>query len=250
VAAPLHSITEPQPTSTGPKTLTGSSHLGSALNEGVKTVFGYPGRRHHAGVRRPHRLPHLRHILVRHEQGRRAHGRRLRPRLRQGRRVRRDVGPGATNLVTGIANAMMDSIPMVAITGRCVALDRQRRLSKKSTSPASRCPITKHNSWSRRPPTSADHPQGFLHRRVGSPGPVLSTSPKTPSKRRPSTATTAPRFRMPGYSPEKHPLPAEIEPRCRPDQGSKRPIIFCGHGIIKANATPALLEFVQRRVSR
>jgi hypothetical protein len=70
VAAPLHSITEPQPTSTGPKTLTGSQVIWEALaNEGVKTVFGYPGGAIMPAYDALTDYPNVRHILVRHEQG-------------------------------------------------------------------------------------------------------------------------------------------------------------------------------------
>ena len=70
MAAPLHSMTEPQPTQTGPKTLTGSQIIWEALvNEGVKTVFGYPGGAIMPAYDALTDYPQLRHILVRHEQG-------------------------------------------------------------------------------------------------------------------------------------------------------------------------------------
>ena len=146
MAAPLHSITEPQPTSTGPKTLTGSQVIWEALaNEGVKTVFGYPGGAIMPAYDALTDYPNVRHILVRHEQGA-AH-------MADGfSRASGKVGvciatsgPGATNLVTGIANAMMDSIPMVAITGqvssKLIGSDAFQEVDITGIT----LPITKHN---------------------------------------------------------------------------------------------------------
>ena len=116
--------------STTPARMTGAQILWEVLaREGVEVVFGYPG-----GAIMPAYdallASRIHHVLVRHEQGAVAHGRRLRARLGQGRASAvATSGPGATNLVTGIATAMLDSSPMVCITGQVAStLHRLRRL--------------------------------------------------------------------------------------------------------------------------
>ena len=175
MAAPLHSITEPQTTSTGPKTLTGSQVIWEALvNEGVKTVFGYPGGAIMPAYDALTDYPQLRHILVRHEQGA-AH-------MADGyARASGKVGvclatsgPGATNLVTGIANAMMDSIPMVAITGQVgshlIGSDAFQEVDITGIT----LPITKHNFLVTRAEDIAPTiRKAFYIAASGRPGPVL-----------------------------------------------------------------------------
>jgi acetolactate synthase-1/2/3 large subunit len=248
VAAPLHSITEPQSISTGPKTLTGSQVIWEALvNEGVQTVFGYPGGAIMPAYDALTDYPHLRHILVRHEQGA-AH-------MADGfARASGKVGvcvatsgPGATNLVTGIANAMMDSIPMVAITGQVpshlIGSDAFQEVDITGIT----LPITKHNFLvTKAADIGPTIRKAFYIAASGRPGPVLVDITKDAQQ-----ASTEYRYdpspvRMPGYRPEKHPLASEIERAADMIKAAKRPIIFCGHGIIKANATAALLEFVHK----
>ena len=140
----------------------------SLLRQGVNVWFGYPG-----GVVLPlydvlGDYPELRHILVRHEQGA-AHA------ADGYARATCEVGvclgtsgPGATNLVTGIGNAMLDSIPMVAITGNVIGSLLGKDASRRSTSRASRCPAPSTTTWSAKPTTSlASSPK-----RSTSPGPV------------------------------------------------------------------------------
>src|SRR5690554_8033979 len=134
--------TQPQTT---PKTLTGSEILWDTLvNQGVEVVFGYPGGAimpaYDAMIKYP-----VRHVLVRHEQGA-AH-------MADGyARASGKVGvciatsgPGATNLVTGIATAYMDSIPMVAITGQVAVSLIGRDSFQEADVTGITTPITKHN---------------------------------------------------------------------------------------------------------
>jgi acetolactate synthase I/II/III large subunit len=248
VAAPLHSITEPQPTQTGPKTLTGSQVIWEALaNEGVKTVFGYPGGAIMPAYDALTDYPNVRHILVRHEQGA-AH-------MADGfARASGKVGvcvatsgPGATNLVTGIANAMMDSIPMVAITGQVpshlIGSDAFQEVDITGIT----LPITKHNFLvTKAADIGPTIRKAFYIAASGRPGPVLVDITKDAQQASTEYRYDSSPVRMPGYRPEKQPLPADIDRAVEMIKAARRPIIFCGHGIIKANATAALLEFVHK----
>jgi acetolactate synthase I/II/III large subunit len=248
VAAPLHSITDPQPTSTGTKTLTGSQIIWEALvNEGVKVVFGYPGGAIMPAYDALTDYPHLRHILVRHEQGA-AH-------MADGfARASGQVGvcvatsgPGATNLVTGIANAMMDSIPMVAITGQVgshlIGSDAFQEVDITGIT----LPITKHNFLvTKAADIGPTIRKAFYIAASGRPGPVLVDITKDAQQSSAEYRYDPSPVRMPGYRPDKHPLPSDIGSAVDLIKAAKRPIVFCGHGVIKSNATGALLEFVQK----
>jgi len=140
--------------------------------EGVDKVFGYPGGAILPAYDALRKFP-IHHILVRHEQGA-AH-------MADGyARASGKVGvciatsgPGATNLVTGIATAMLDSIPIVAITARSAARSSAPTPSRRSTSPASPCPspaqLPRHPRRRHRP----RHPRGTPDREVRPPRPVL-----------------------------------------------------------------------------
>ena len=146
--------------------------------EKVECIFGYPG-----GVTLPlydalYDSP-IRHVLVRHEQNACFAARRLRAGDRQSRRVLRDFGPGATNLVTGLVDAMMDSIPVVAITGQVsTKLIGSDAFQEADTFGITRS-CTKHNFLVK---TLADLPQAiheaFHIAATGRPGPVLVDIPK------------------------------------------------------------------------
>jgi len=138
----------------------------------------------------------------------------FRPRLRQGRRVRRDVGsPARPNLGHGIANANdgfdPDGRHHGQVPSHLIGSDAFQAVDITGIT----LPITNTtSSWSRRPPTSArPSAKAFYIAASGRPGPVLVDITKSAQKRRPSTATTAPRSECPGYRPESTRLPAEME---------------------------------------
>jgi acetolactate synthase I/II/III large subunit len=251
VASPMKSMTEPDATSARPQpisqTLTGAQIIWDTLvNEGVTIVFGYPG-----GAIMPayDALPQypIRHILVRHEQGA-AHMADGYARASGGVGVCiATSGPGATNLVTGIANAMMDSIPMVCITGQVsstlIGSDGFQEVDFTGVT----LPITKHNILVTR--TEDIMPairQAFYIASSGRPGPVVVDITKDAQQGSCEHAYDSSPIRLPGYRPERHPVAREIERAVELISAAKRPIIFCGHGVIEANATNLLLEFVQK----
>ena len=253
MASPMKSITEPRAASASPdasaevQTLTGSQIIWDTLvHEGVSVVFGYPGGAIMPAYDAMPAYP-IRHVLVRHEQGA-AH-------MADGyARASGKVGvcvatsgPGATNLVTGIANAMMDSIPMVCITGQVsshlIGSDGFQEVDFTGVT----LPITKHNILVTR--TEDIMPairKAFYIASSGRPGPVVVDITKDAQQGSIEYRYDSSPVRLPGYRPEHHPVPREIERAAEMIKAAKRPIIFCGHGVIEANATAQLLEFVQK----
>ncbi len=254
MASPMKSITEPRASSSPSleataelQTLTGSQIIWDTLvHEGVSVVFGYPGGAIMPAYDAMPGYP-IRHVLVRHEQGA-AH-------MADGyARASGSVGvciatsgPGATNLVTGIANAMMDSIPMVCITGQVsshlIGSDGFQEVDFTGVT----LPITKHNILVTR--TQDIMPalrQAFYIASSGRPGPVVVDITKDAQQGSVEHRYDSSPIRLPGYRPEHHPVPREIETAAEMIKAAKRPVIFCGHGIIEANATAQLLEFVQK----
>src|SRR5947209_8682343 len=145
----MKSMTEPNATVANPEptaqTLTGAQIIWDTLvNEGVKVVFGYPGGAIMPAYDAMPEYP-IRHVLVRHEQGA-AHMADGYARASGGVGVCiATSGPGATNLVTGIANAMMDSIPMVCITGQVPTAMIGRDAFQETDIIGITIPIVKHS---------------------------------------------------------------------------------------------------------
>jgi acetolactate synthase-1/2/3 large subunit len=251
VAAPSTDPSQPPKESvkpsTGLRTLTGAQIIWDALEQqGVEVVFGYPG-----GAIMPayDALPgsKIRHVLVRHEQGAahmadgyaRASG-------RVGVAVATS-GPGATNLVTGIANAMMDSIPIVCVTGQVPSTLIGSDAFQETDFTGVTLPITKHNFLVTRVqdimPTIK---QAFYIASSGRPGPVVVDITKDAQNASIEYQYDPSPVRLPGYRPDRQPLPEELKEAVEMIQAAKRPIIFCGHGIVRANATSLLLELVHK----
>ena len=249
MASPMKSMTEPQATpEAGAQTLTGSQIIWDTLvNEGVTVVFGYPGGAIMPAYDAMPEYP-IRHVLVRHEQGAahmadgyaRASG-------RVGVCIATS-GPGATNLVTGIANAMMDSIPMVCITGQVASYLIGSDGFQEVDFTGVTLPITKHNILVTKVEDIAPAiRKAFYIASSGRPGPVVVDITKDAQQAKIENYhyDSSP-IRLPGYRPEHHPVPDEIEEAVEMIKAAKRPMIFCGHGVIESNATGLLLEFVQK----
>lgn len=227
--------------------LTGAQILWEVLvREGVEVCFGYPG-----GAIMPayDALPEfpIHHVLVRHEQGAshmadgfaRASG-------KVGVCVATS-GPGATNLVTGIATAMLDSIPMVAITGQVPSYLIGSDAFQETDITGVCLPITKHTYLVDKAedivPTLRE---AFYVAKSGRPGPVLYDITKDALNQRTRFEWSDAPIVLPGYRPDYTALPEDLQRAVDMIKDAKRPIIFAGHGIIKAEATSALLEFVKR----
>lgn len=227
--------------------LTGSEILWATLaGEGVSTVFGYPG-----GAILPiydalRKFPSIHHVLVRHEQGasHMADGY-----ARASGRVgvcMATSGPGATNLVTGIATAALDSIPLIAITGQVSSKVLGSDAFQEVDITGITLPITKHNFLvTRAEDIAATVRLAFQIATSGRPGPVLIDITKDAQQ-----ATAAYSFE------EAAPAAARPHPMLRAESGaireaikliaeSKRPVILAGHGITQSGAEAEVLRFAE-----
>jgi acetolactate synthase-1/2/3 large subunit len=218
----------------------------SLLKEGVKVMFGIPG-----GVVLPFydtlpQYPKIHHILCRHEQGA-AHAAEGYGRvLGKAGVCLATSGPGATNLVTGIASAYLDSVPMVAITGQVARPFIGKDAFQEIDITGITLPITKHNYLV----TSAHElatviKESFYIANTGRQGPVLIDIPRDvfveeveyhyPDK-----------VDLPGYKPTFRGHPEQIKKAARFIKESQRPLIIAGKGIINANASAELKEFAEK----
>ncbi len=217
--------------------LTGSQIVCQALlNEGVDVVFGLPG-----GAILPlygvlRQFPQLKHVLVRHEQGA-AHAADGYSRSTGKVGVAfATSGPGATNLITGLATAMMDSAPLVAITGQVGRSAIGTDAFQETDITGATLPVTKHNYLVMR----ADDIGKTIHEafhiaRTGRPGPVLIDIPKDVFQEEayydPDVSVT-----IPGYTvPTKANL-SDVMDAVDLINSSDRPVILAGHGVIISKA--------------
>jgi acetolactate synthase-1/2/3 large subunit len=219
----------------------------SLVNNGVDIVFAYPGGAsmpiHQALTRHDNRL---RTILPRHEQG---GGFMAEGYARSTGKVGVCVatsGPGATNLVTCLADAKMDSVPLVAITGQVktgvIGTDAFQETPIIEVSRA----ITKHHYLvTRTEDITRVVKEGFYIARTGRPGPVIIDVPKDVQEKK-IVPDYDPPMNLPGYRPERFASRKELEMVLESVRQSKRPIIYAGGGIITSEAAPCLKSFAER----
>ena len=226
--------------------ITGAQSLIRSLEAaGVDTIFGIPG-----GAILPAYDPlmdsrQIRHILVRHEQagGHAAEG----YALATGRVgvCMATSGPGATNLVTPIADAHMDSVPMVAITGQVPSAAIGTDAFQEADIRGITMPITKHNYLV----TNADDipravAEAFHIASTGRPGPVLVDVSKDALQAM-TTFTWPESINLPGYKPTTRPHAKQVREAARLILDSKRPVLYVGGGVIKAGASPELRRLAE-----
>ncbi|MFM8321995.1 MAG: biosynthetic-type acetolactate synthase large subunit [Chloroflexota bacterium] len=214
--------------------------------EGVEVTFGYPGGANlplfDAMLDSP-----IRNILPRHEQGgaHMADGY-----ARASGRVGVAIGtsgPGATNLVTGIATAMMDSSPVVFITGQVASPLIGFDAFQETDVTGITLPITKHNYLvSKVEDINHVIREAFYIARTGRPGPVLVDITKDAQQAKLEWTYDDSPIRLPGYRPDHSPTPPEYEQALEMIRSAKRPLILAGHGILQANAMAEVLEFAHR----
>ena len=218
----------------------------SLIRHGVEVVFAYPGGASmpiHQSLTRVENQ--LRTILPRHEQGGgfMAHG--YSRTTGKASVCMSTSGPGATNFVTCIADAKMDSVPMIAITGQ-VSTKVLGNDAFQETPMVEICRgITKHHYLLTRVEDVARVMKEAFHiATTGRPGPVLIDVCKDVQ-----TNTTVPDWDaamdLPGYRPTRKPTRAELEPIVAALRASKRPVIYAGGGVTHSNAAAELKEFAE-----
>jgi len=228
-------------------TKTGAQILWECLErEGVKHVFGYPG-----GAILPAydalKDSKIHHILVRHEQGAthmadgyaRATG-------KVGVAVATS-GPGATNMVTGIATAMLDSSPIVCVTGQVGSKLIGSDAFQETDITGVTLPITKHNYLvTHANEVARTIREAFYVASSGRPGPVLVDITKDAQQSSCEFDWDAAKPQLPGYRPDLSPAPKEYERALELIHNAKRPVILAGHGIIVAGAIGEVRDLAER----
>ncbi|MEV4279783.1 acetolactate synthase large subunit [Actinoplanes xinjiangensis] len=233
------------PTSVAPVATTGAGALVRSLEAlGVEVAFGIPG-----GAILPAYDPlfdsKVRHILVRHEQGA---GHAATGYAQATGKVGVCIatsGPGATNLVTPIADAYMDSVPIVAITGQVgrpyIGTDAFQEADIQGIT----LPITKHNFLVQ---NAEELPrivaEAFHLALTGRPGPVLVDIPKDVLQSQ-TMFQWPPALDLPGYRPTLHPHGKQIREAARLIAAAKRPVLYVGGGVHKAGATDGLRKLAE-----
>ncbi|MDT4924461.1 MAG: acetolactate synthase large subunit [Pseudonocardiales bacterium] len=227
-------------------TITGAQALVRALEEvGADVVFGIPGGAILPAYDPLYDSTKVRHILVRHEQGA---GHAAEGYAQASGRVgvcMATSGPGATNLVTPIADAYMDSVPMVAITGQVGRPFIGTDAFQEADISGITLPITKHNFLVQ----SADAiPQAiaeaFHLAATGRPGPVLVDLPKDVLQES-TTFAWPPRLDLPGYRPVTRPHGKQIREAARLIAAARRPVLYIGGGVLKARANVELRQLAE-----
>jgi acetolactate synthase-1/2/3 large subunit len=225
--------------------ITGAQSLVRSLEAvGVEVVFGIPG-----GAILPAYDPlfdsPVRHVLVRHEQGA---GHAATGYAQATGRVgvcMATSGPGATNLVTPLADAYMDSVPIVAITGQVPSHAIGTDAFQEADIRGITMPVTKHNFLVT---DAADIPQriaeAFHLAGTGRPGPVLVDIPKDVLQAR-TDFSWPPRLDLPGYKPTTRPHGKQVREAAAMIATARRPVLYVGGGVLKARATEELRELVE-----
>ncbi|QFQ02654.1 Acetolactate synthase large subunit [Corynebacterium urogenitale] len=229
-----------------PERINGAEAVVRSLEElGTDVVFGLPG-----GAVLPlydalYSSEKLTHILVRHEQGA---GHAATGYAQATGRVGVCIatsGPGATNLVTPIADANMDSVPMVAITGQVgqhmLGTDAFQEADIRGVT----MPITKHNFMVTRPEEiPAAIAEAFHVASTGRPGAVLVDIPKDVQNAE-LDFIWPPKYELPGYRPVTTPHSRQIEEAVRLISSARKPVLYIGGGVIKSEAHAELLAFAE-----
>ena len=214
--------------------------------EGVEYIFGYPGGANLPMYDELHNYSDIKHILARHEQGA-AHAADAYARV-SGKAgvVWATSGPGATNLVTGIANAWMDSVPLVCITGQVVSWLLGRDGFQEADITGITIPIVKQN-WlvldvEDIAPTIAE---AFHVATTGRPGPVLVDIPRDVQQQL-CEFEYPDKVELAGYQPTVQGHPQQVKKAAQLIAESERPVILAGHGVVIARAAEELKELAEK----
>ena len=219
----------------------------SLLKEGVDVVFGLPG-----GAVLPlygalSTYPALRHILVRHEQAAAMAADGFSRATGRGGVCLATSGPGATNLVTGIAAAQMDSVPMVAITGQVARPYIGTDAFQETDVTGVTLPITKHNIlvMNVKDVAQAIH-DAFYIARSGRPGPVLVDIPRDVLLGDKTEFIWPETDKLPGYRVPSTAPKSQVDAAAALINKSERPIIMAGHGVLISHAYGLMTEMAEK----
>src|ERR1700729_3338706 len=229
-----------------PARVTGAQALVLAMEKvGVEVVFGIPG-----GAVLPAYDPlldskQIRHILVRHEQGAGHAAAGYAQATGRTGVCMATSGPGATNLVTPLADAYMDSVPVVAITGQVATNLIGTDGFQEADISGITYPITKHNFLVTKPEDIARTiGEAFHLASTGRPGPVLVDIAKDAMQATTDFTWPVP-FDLPGYHPVTRPHSRQVREAARMITEAKRPMLYVGGGVIKADASKELKELAE-----
>ena len=218
----------------------------SLLREGCNVVFGIPGGAILPLYQTLPEFPELRHILVRHEQGA-SHAADGFARVTGKPGVAfATSGPGATNLVTGIASAQMDSVPMVIVTGQVSKTVIGSDAFQETDITGITLPITKHNYLVMEASEIAGViKEAFYIANSGRPGPVLVDIPRDVFLQ--ETEYEDPdQVDLPGYSPNFDGHPKQVKKAAQLIKESSKPVILAGHGVLISQASSELKELAEK----
>ena len=234
-------------TATEAQKMTGAQCLIKALEDvGVDTIFGYPGGQAIDIYNALYDSKKLHHILVRHEQGA-AHA--ADGYARATGKVGTVIvtsGPGATNTVTGISTAYMDSIPMVVITGQVATSSLGSDAFQESDMTGITMPIVKHSYLVHDP---KDLPEiiaeAYYIASTGRPGPVVIDVPGNVSKAQNVPYHFPEEVKLESYKPTYKGNSKQVKSAVRALEKAERPIIYAGGGILSSNASAELLDLAE-----
>ena len=217
------------------------------LREGVDVMFGYPGGAILPTYDAMTKYPQIHHVLVRHEQGAshmadgyaRATG-------KVGVAIATS-GPGATNLVTGMATAMMDSSPIVCITGQVARGSIGSDAFQETDVTGVSLPVTKHNYLVMDVDELAYIIREAFHiARTGRPGPVLVDIPKDVQIEKTEFVYPEGPIHLPGYIPPSAATEESVDDAVRLINEAQRPVILAGHGILMSGAMDELRQLTEK----
>jgi acetolactate synthase-1/2/3 large subunit len=239
-------VGRPQPALQPPVRVTGAQALVMALERiGVDVVFGIPG-----GAVLPAYDPlldstQIRHILVRHEQGAGHAATGYAQATGRTGVCMATSGPGATNLVTPLADAYMDSVPVVAITGQVATHLIGTDGFQEADISGITYPITKHNFLvTKAEDIARTVGEAFHLASTGRPGPVLVDIAKDALQATTEFSWPVP-FELPGYHPVTRPHSRQVREAARMITDARRPVFYVGGGVIKADASAELRELAE-----
>lgn len=220
--------------------------LDTLANLGVKTIFGYPG-----GAVLPlydaiYKQDNIRHILARHEQGAVHEAEGFAKSTGKLGVAIVTSGPGATNAITGIADAMSDSVPMLVFTGQVATPGIGKDAFQEADIIGITMPITKYNYQIRE---TADIPRIVTEAvhiaTTGRPGPVVIDLPKDVSEKRVSSFNET-TIKIPGYQPTIELNNLQVKKILSQLKKAKKPLILAGGGVNYAGASAELIAFAER----